>query len=158
MPAADAKDGAITEFIKRSHFAFRARLIEEGITLPTGSLAALDPVNQTLAIRTTSAMHERILALATRLERNLAKNVHFTVEIFEADASAVREAMKKAVKADHRPVWEALDALVTASKAVVITSQRLETKGGTRATVESGEERFYTRWCLRKSSEGSSVQ
>ncbi len=144
LPPVDAKDEAVTDFIKRSHFAFRARLIEEGITLPTGSLAALDPVNQTLAIRTTSAMHERILALATRLDRNLAKNVHFTVEIFEADASAVREAMKKAVKADHRPVWEALDALVTASKAVVITSQRLETKGGTRATVESGEERFYT--------------
>jgi len=144
MPAADVKDAAITDFIKRSHFAFRSRLIAEGITLPAGSLAAVDPVNQTLAIRTTPAMHERIAAIATRLERNLAKNVHFTVEIIEAEASAVRDAMKKAVKADHRPVWEALDALVATNKAVVITSQRLETKGGTRSTVESGEERYYT--------------
>jgi hypothetical protein len=144
LPPVDAKDEAITDFIRRSHFAFRARLIEEGITLPAGSLAAIDPVNQTLAVRTTPAMHERISAIATRLERSLAKNVHFSVEIIEADAAAVREAMRKAVKADHRPVWEALDAQVSASKAVVITSQRLETKGGSRATVQSGEERFFT--------------
>lgn len=143
MPPMDTKDDAITEFIKRSHFAFRARLVEEGITLPAGSLAAIDPENQTLALRTTPAMHERIAAIATRLERSLAKNVHFNVEIIEADAAAVRDALKKAVKADHRPVWEALDALVTANKAVVITSQRLETKGGTRATVQSGEERYF---------------
>jgi hypothetical protein len=158
MPAADAKEEAIIEFVKKSHFAVRDRLTAEGITLPPGTLTAFDPANKTVAVRTTQDTHDRISALATRVERELSKFVVCHLEIIEADAAEVRTAVTKAMtKADHRDAWEALDALIPANKARVAASLRLETKSGARATAEGGEQRLYNSEMTLDESKRSST-
>ena len=89
MPAADAKDEAVLEFLKKSNFSFRDRLIMEGIMLPPGTLTAFDPGNKTVAVRATKDVHDRISALAKRLDRELRKLIVSNLEILEADAAKV---------------------------------------------------------------------
>ena len=139
LPPLNADAEAIAAYLKRSHFVFAANLMPEGIVLPPGSLAAFDPANKTLAIRTTRQAHERIASLATRIERNRSKSVNFSLQILESDSKAVRDAVKLAsAKADHTAALKSLEV-----KSVSIAHLRLETKSGTRATVESGEQRLF---------------
>ena len=158
MPAADAKDEAVLEFLKKSNFAFRNRLIMEGIMLPPGTLTAFDPGNKTVAVRATKDVHERISALATRIERELSKIVVSNLEILEADAAKVREAAQKVTtKANHQAAWEMLDALIPRKEARLVTSLRLETKSGNRATAEGGEIRLYNSETTLDESKRSST-
>lgn len=144
LPAANAKEEDILAFLKRSHFVVGQHMIAAGITLPPGSLAAFDPQNKTLALRSTSLAHERVTALAAQMERNMPRQVSFNVQIIEADGATVREAVKSiAALADHATAFTLLDGLVSQGKANYVGSLQAETKSGTRATVSRGEGRLY---------------
>lgn len=144
LPAANASEEEIVKFIRRSHFVVDQHLKKAGMTLPPGSLAVFDPRNKTLALRSTGLTHERMAALAAEAERAMPKLVSINVQIIEADKAVVNEAAKLVkAQANHAEAWAMLDALVSEKKASYIGDLRMETKGGTRATVFRGEERAY---------------
>ena len=144
LPPANASEEDIAKFIRRSHFVLDQHLKMNGITLPPGSLAVFDPKNKTLALRSTGLTHERMTALAAEVERAMPKLVSTNVQIIEADASAVNEAVKQVkTQADHTAAWTALDALVSQKKASYVGDLRMETKSGTRSSVSRGEGRLY---------------
>ena len=145
LPAANANEEEIAKFLRRSHFVLDQHLKMKGVTLPPGSLAAFDPKNKTLALRSTHLAHERMAALAAEAERAMPKLVSINVQIIEAETTAVNEAVKQVkTQADHAAAWTALDALVSQKKASYVGDLRLETKSGTRSTVFRGEGRTYT--------------
>jgi len=145
LPAANANEEEIAKFLKRSNFVLDQHLKMKGMTLPPGSLAAFDPKNKTLALRSTHLAHERMAALAAEAERAMPKLVSINVQIIEAETTAVNEAVKQVkTQADHAAAWTALDALVSQKKASYVGDLRLETKSGTRSTVFRGEGRTYT--------------
>lgn len=144
LPAKDAKEDDVLAFIRRSHFVVDQHFKGIGITLPAGSLAVFDPVNKTLALRSTRLTHERLAAQSAQAERNMPRHVHFNLQIIEAESAAVQEAAKTIrTQTDHHAAWKMLDTLVTQGKATHVGSLRLETKSGTRAAVERGEQRLY---------------
>jgi type II secretory pathway component GspD/PulD (secretin) len=103
-------------------------------------------------------VHDRISSLATRIERQLSKLVVSNLEILEADAAKVREAAQKVTtKANHHAAWEMLDALIPTKEARLVTSLRLETKSGNRATAEGGEIRLYNSETTLDESKRSST-
>ncbi|MGV3659214.1 MAG: hypothetical protein ACO1TE_03495 [Prosthecobacter sp.] len=144
LPAPDAKEEDVVAFVRRSHFVVDQHLKSFGISLPAGSLAVFDPVNKTLALRSTRLAHERMFAQSAQAERNMPRHVHFNVQIIEAESASVQEAAKTIrAQADHSAAWKMLDTLVSQGRATHVGSLRLETKSGTRATVERGEQRLY---------------
>lgn len=144
LPAKDAKEDDVLAFVRRSHFVADQHFKSIGITLPAGSLAVFDPVNKTLALRSTRLAHERLAAQSAQAERNMPRHVHFNLQIIEAESASVQEAAKTIrTQTDHHAAWKMLDTLVTQGKATHVGSLRLETKSGTRATVERGEQRLY---------------
>lgn len=144
LPAANASAEDIAKFLRRSHFVLDQHLKMAGVTLPPGSLAAFDPKNKTLALRSTKLTHERIAALAAEAERAMPKLVSINVQIIEAEATAINEAVKQVkAQADHAAAWTALDALVPQKKASYVGDLRMETKSGSRSTVFRGEGRTY---------------
>lgn len=144
LPARDAKEEDVVAFVRRSHFVVDQHMKSMGITLPAGSLAVFDPINKTLALRSTRLAHERLFAQSAQAERSMPRHVHFNVQIIEALAASVQEAAKAVrAQADHSAAWKMLDSLVSQGKATSVGSLRLETKSGTRATVERGEQRVY---------------
>lgn len=144
LPAKDAREDDVLAFIRRSHFVADQHFKSIGITLPAGSLAVFDPVNKTLALRSTRLTHERLAAQSAQAERNMPRHVHLNLQIIEAESAAVQEAARTIrTQTDHLAAWKMLDTLVTQGKATHAGSLRLETKSGTRATVERGEQRLY---------------
>lgn len=144
LPTNDAKEDEMLAFVRRSHFVADQHFKSIGITLPPGSLALFDPVNKTLALRSTRLTHERLAAQSAQAERNMPRHVHFNLQIIEADSASVQEAAKTIrTQTDHSAAWKMLDSLASQGRATHVGSLRLETKSGTRATVERGEQRIY---------------
>ncbi|WP_395737754.1 hypothetical protein [Prosthecobacter sp.] len=144
MPPANANEEEVAKFIRRSHFVLDQHLKIAGVTLPPGSLAVFDPKNKTLALRSTGLTHERVAALAAEAERMMPKLISINVQILEAEAATVNEAVKQVkAQADHAAAWSALDALVSQKKASYVGDLRMETKSGTRSSLVRGEGRTY---------------
>jgi hypothetical protein len=144
LPAANASQEEVVKFLRRSNFVIDQHLKMKGVTLPAGSLAAFDPKNKTLALRSTQLAHERMAALASEEVRVMPMLINFNVQIIEAEAAAVHEAVKQVkAQAEHAAAWTLLDALVTQKKARYIGDLRMETKSGNRATLTRGEGRTY---------------
>ena len=144
LPAVNASAEDVAKFLRRSHFVIDQHLKMMGVTLPPGSLATFDPKNKTLALRSTELTHQRMAALAAQAERAMPKLVSINLQIIEAEATAVNEAVKQVkAQADHAAAWTALDALVSQKKASYVGDLRMETKSGNRATAVRGEGRTY---------------
>lgn len=144
LPAANANEEEIAKFMRRSHFVVDQHLKIMGVTLPPGSLALFDPKNKTLALRSTGLAHERMTALASEVERAMPKLVSINAQIVEAESSVVNEAVKQVkTQADHSAALAALDALVSQKKAIYVGDLHVETRSGTRVSLDRGEGRTY---------------
>ena len=60
MPPVNASNGEIEIFLKRSHDVIKDYLIQQGVTLPPGSLASYDPASSTLALRAMAVVHDLV--------------------------------------------------------------------------------------------------
>jgi type II secretory pathway component GspD/PulD (secretin) len=145
MPAADAKEEDVVAFMQRSSDVVGTFLKEQGsITFPEGTLFVFDRKSQTLAVRTTEETHRSVARAANQLKAHVPQYITFSLHILEAEAAAVRTAVKEAgTKADHTSIHSQLDALTTQGKGKRLATMRLETRSGQRATVESALERMY---------------
>lgn len=144
LPSEDATDEQITVFLRRSHQTVAQHLRAVAIVLPQGSLAAFDPQNQMLVIRTTNAMQERISALSETLRLRLPRYLTFSLQIIEAEATAVRAAVRDAgSKSDHRGILTGLEALVAKGQGQHLGTLRTETRIGQRVKLTRGAEYGY---------------
>ncbi|MEZ0275806.1 MAG: hypothetical protein ACAH88_12945, partial [Roseimicrobium sp.] len=144
MPAADAKEEDILTFLRRSSDVITQHLRFETVLLPKGSLAAFDPANYTLVVRTTNAMHERIASMAATYASRLPLYLTFGIRVMEADGAVLREEVKKcATLADHAATVKRLEALAAEGKAKYLNTLRLDTRSGQRATIRRALERQY---------------
>ncbi|WP_050029933.1 hypothetical protein [Verrucomicrobium sp. BvORR034] len=143
IPKANApvEDGEI--FLKRSDMVVTQYLKTMGIQVPEGSLMSFDPVNQTLVARTSGRAHEELQVYSYELLKRVAKTIHLSTYLIEAEAATVRQIVNEtAGNGDHSPQLAKLRALVGEGKARQVDLLRVETRSGQRASVERGEERL----------------
>lgn len=138
---APAEDGET--FLKRSDMVVTQYLKAMGIQVPEGSLMGFDPVNETLVARTSGKAHEELQTYTYELMKRVAKTIHVSTYLIEADAATVRQLVSEtAGNGDHRPQLDKLRALVGEGKARQVDLLRVDTRSGQRASVERGEERL----------------
>ncbi|RBP39049.1 hypothetical protein DES53_11073 [Roseimicrobium gellanilyticum] len=160
MPKADASEAEILTFLRRSSDVVTQHLRFETVILPKGSLAAFDPVNQTLVVRTTNAMHERIASMSASYVAKLPLYLTFGIRVMEADGAVLREEVKKcATLADHAATVKRLEELVGQGKAKHLNALRVDTRSGQRAKIQRTLNRTYpTEYSLEDKDQVSVVK
>jgi hypothetical protein len=160
MPAATATEEELLAFLRRSNDVVSQHLRFESVLLPKGSLVAFDPANQTLVIRTTYAMHERIGSLATGYQAQLARYLSFSVRLIEADGAVVRDIIKQNVsQSEHADSLAKLEDLVTKGQAKNIGVLRLDTRSGQRAKIsQSADHAYATEYAIDEKNQASVVR
>lgn len=134
FPAEDATESALIDFIRRSNQFVCDHLNEVGADLPEGTLAVLDPISGTLAIRGTDAVHKQLDFYMHDLQKELPKNLPWTLEVVEASASEVRNGLDQThLMGDHAGLRT---QLLKSGKS--ISYMQGEAKAGTPSVSESG--------------------
>jgi hypothetical protein len=145
LPARDAPAREWEQHIRLSTIYIAAFLAREGIITPEGALYLYDGSTGTLAVRSTSSVIDQIEATASEYGNRSPMTVAATLEIVEAEASIIRQALSKTSgKSDHTAVWRALRKLTEEGRATLRESLSLETRSGQRAWTQGGSERWYT--------------
>ncbi|WP_449071169.1 hypothetical protein [Prosthecobacter sp.] len=111
-----------------------------GITFPEGASASFNPVTSTLTVTNTQENLELTAAFMAMLDKQAPANVAFTLTVVEGPGELIREANAAASKsANAEPALATLlnHAKQADSTVRVVGDAFLETKSGTRATVES---------------------
>lgn len=117
-------------------------LEESGIAFPEGAAAIFDDRTASLIMAHTPEMLEKVEALDLCLWNTRApSNIHFTLEIVEADGATLRAAAKEcAPLGDHAKALERLDSPQGGGSGAVkhVGTARFSTRGGQRATFRVG--------------------
>jgi hypothetical protein len=144
LPPTDVKESDAIAFIERSTDIMDAFLKEQGATFPAGTLFAFDRASQTLAVRSTGEAHGVMNTMAEDMRKRSPQYLVFTLQVVEAEAEAVRVAVKEAAKkADHTAILTQLEGFVAGGRAKRLDMLRLETRSGQRATVTSAQAMQY---------------
>lgn len=124
----------------------RKILEAQGISFPEGSSASFDPVTSLLTITNTSANLDLTEAYVETLRTQTPANVAFTLTVIEGPGELIREADAMASRSANAASALAmlLDHTKKPGSAVhVVGDAFLETKSGTRATIEAVIEHSY---------------
>ncbi|QIF05168.1 hypothetical protein [Roseimicrobium sp. ORNL1] len=144
MPSREAGPDQIIDFLKRSHEVVNQHFRMESVLLPRGSVAVYDVENQTLAIRTTKAVHQRIEGLAESYMNALPAYLAFSVRMLEADGKTVREMLNEcSTRADHQAALARLEGLVAQGQAKHLGILRADTRSGQRLTMTNATDFRY---------------
>ena len=136
LPPANASNGEIEIFLKRSHDVIKDYLIQQGVTLPPGSLACYDPASSTLALRAMAVVHDLVKPVVDAHLDRTPKHLAWTLEMIETPAAAARAAIQEAAPiADHAAVLESLRG-----KGKSIFTMRGETKSGQQISARQGSQ------------------
>ncbi len=142
LPTADASAEKVAVFLKKSHACLSAFFTGLGYAPPAGSLLVFDPDSATLVARTTVEFHDLLEAVSGENLASRSMRLASTVQIIEADADAVRDAVAQADKRpDHAALLATLTALVDAGKARIVSDQQAETRSGQKVKVGSTNDR-----------------
>ena len=134
LPPANASNGEIEIFLKRSHDVIKDYLIQQGVTLPPGSLACYDPASSTLALRAMAVVHDLVKPVVDAHLDRTPKHLAWTLEMIEAPEAAARAAIQEAAPiADHSAVLESLRG-----KGKSVFTMRGETKPGQQISARQG--------------------
>ncbi len=141
-PGQNPTDEALREFIRRSSAVLREYLKQHAIELPEGTLLVLDKERHRLAARTTEEGHEVLADFAKFIENLLPRMLAMQVQVIEADAPVLRQAMSEALgRADDSALLTRLEEQAAGGGAKVVGLASLKTKSGQRARVSAGSER-----------------
>ena len=136
LPPVNASNGEIEIFLKRSHDVIKDYLIQQGVTLPVGSLACYDPASSTLALRAMAVVHDLVQPVVDAHLDRTPKHLAWTLEMIEAPEAAARAAIQEAAPiADHAAVLEGLRG-----KGKSIFTMRGETKSGQQISARQGNQ------------------
>jgi|GEM_PF-844317 len=112
-----------------------------GLTFPKGSLSHFDSATSTLTVRNTPANHALIDAAIEKHIRSQPSTIAITTHVLQGPGPLLRRlAAQASRKSDHRTEFDELLAAVKAGTVLHLDTARLETKPGTRATVNQGSE------------------
>jgi hypothetical protein len=110
-----------------------------GLTFPKGSLSHFDSATSTLTVRNTPANHALIAAAIEKIIR--ASPCTITTHVLQGPGPLLRRlAAQASHKSDHHSELAELLAAVKTGTVLHLDTARLETKPGTRATVNQGSE------------------
>lgn len=134
LPPEDASEAVMIDFMRRSNGFVCFVLEEAGAVLPEGTLAVLDPDSGTMAIRVTDSIHEQIDYYMNDLQRDLPRNIPWSLEVVEAPGSEVRKMLGETHRVRNHEGFQAQ----LLKKGRSISFMQGETKPGTRTVSESG--------------------
>ncbi len=113
-----------------------------GLTFPEGASASFNPKTSTLVIRNTPANHALVAAAIEKLLLTSPRTIAITTHVLQGPGPLLRRlAAQASRKSDHHAEFAELLAAVKAGTVLHLDTARLETKPGTRATVNQGSER-----------------
>jgi hypothetical protein len=160
MPKPDASAAEIEKFLRQSNDVINQYLSSvAAIPLVKGSLAAYDPVNKTLAVRTLNSTQDLLDNYAKVLARRVPNYLTFNLHLVETDAAILRGMVKEAaVQAEHGPLWQRMQTLMTQGKARELRMLHLDSRSGQRVAIEPGQRYTYGTgfllgehgWCYRE--------
>jgi hypothetical protein len=117
-----------------------------GITFPDGASASFNPITGTLTVTNTQANLDLTEAYVAMFQKQAPANVAFTLTVIEAPGALIREADAAASKtANAAPALATLldHAKKEGTSVRVVGDAFLETKSGTRATLEAVREHSH---------------
>ncbi|MFC5454851.1 hypothetical protein [Prosthecobacter fluviatilis] len=115
-----------------------------GVTFPEGASVSYNPKTSTLIMRNTLANHALITAVVDKILSSMPFSVAFTTHVLQGPGPLLRRlAAQASRKSDHRAELDELLAAVKSGTVLHLDTARLETKPGTRATVNQGSEHPY---------------
>ena len=110
-----------------------------GLTFPEGSHSHFDSAISTLTVRNTAANHALIAAAIEKLLLTSPCTVAITTHVLQGPGPLMRRLTAQASgKSNHRVEFDELLAAVKTGTVLHLDTARLETKPGTRATVNQG--------------------
>ncbi len=136
MPEANAGADENIKFLKSSNDVVTQYLLVHGIPLPKGSLAAADTASDMLVVRTMNSTHDLIESLAHSFINRVLHYLSLNTHIVEANAEVIVQMVKEAhLQADHRALWEKIEALAGQGKARHVSTMHIDTRSGQGARV-----------------------
>jgi len=149
LPAEEASDEEVDDFLKRSHQTVAHFLENEGITLPEGSLVTFDPESMTLVARVPGLTHWSIQAMAHGLVSNIEQFIAMKGTMLDLPAAQVSEFTSEATPLlDHS---ELLAELKERESTNILQTVHMEARSGNR--VKSDQTTLEVRprdWELRE--------
>lgn len=127
----------------KRHNSAKQLLEAQGVTFPEGTSASFNPVTSLLTVTNTQPNLDLVEAYAESLKRQAPANVAFTLTVIEGPGELIRAANAAASRsADAAPALATLldHAKKPGSNVRIVGDAFLETKSGTRATVEAVRE------------------
>ena len=134
LPAADAGQEALDDFIKKSSSTTIHFLEMEGLALPKGSLVLFDPETLSLAARLPRIAQSSVSFYSDALLGQAPNYLVVDFALLEGPATKMREIMTKAnATANHTAILEELEA---DGNVTTLRSKRIECRSGQRAKVD----------------------
>ena len=120
-------------------------LHSQGINFPEGASAVYNPITSELTVTNTLANLDLVETFVMPLDGGIRpKNLSLTLHLFEAPGPLLRRLLtERAAIQDHRPLLDALRASADQKQARSLSTLRLETKSGQRASAIDGIEKPY---------------
>ena len=126
LPPANASNGELEIFLKRSHEVIKEFFDQQSLSLPASSLACYDPASSTLALRADSASHDLVKQVLDGYLNWVPKYITWTIEIVEAPDSYARASIHEASTiSNHHAILESLRA-----KGKSVVTMQGEAKSG----------------------------
>jgi hypothetical protein len=130
-----------------AHITTAKNLLEaQGVTFPEGASASFNPITSQLTVTNTQPNLDVTEAYVESLKEQAPANVAFTLTVIEGPGELIRAANDAASRsADATPALTALldHAKKPGSNVRIVGDAFLETKSGTRATVEAVREHTH---------------
>jgi hypothetical protein len=120
-------------------------LHSQGINFPEGASAVYNPITSELTVTNTLANLDLVETFLMPLDGGIRpRNLSLTLHLFEAPGPLLRRLLtERAAIQDHRPMLEALRSAANMKQALNLSTLRLETKSGQRASAIDGIEKPY---------------
>ncbi len=144
VPPANASADEIMTFLKSSNNVVTQYLLLQGIPLLKGSLAVVDPDKDVLVVRAVNSTQDLIESLAQSFVQRVPHYLSFNTHLVEADEKVVEQIVKDApAKADHKALWDKMEALIAQGQARHLGMFHLDTRSGQRSRISRGQQQLH---------------
>ncbi len=141
VPAEDASDEQIRDFMRKSNSVANHYLEMQGLSLPRGSLVLFDPESLTLAARAPAIAQSSIAFTAEALRSRAEKYVSLNQWIFAAPPEVLRDVVRRSQeKADHADLLRELEEAARGGGVEILASGSMECRSGNLSKIEQAED------------------
>ncbi|MDF1813559.1 MAG: hypothetical protein P1V20_15275 [Verrucomicrobiales bacterium] len=141
LPANNAPEKEIEEFIRKSSSIVSHYLEIEGLALPKGSLVIFDPESLTLAARLPRIAQSSVAFTSEIRLDAIERYIGTYHSIYEAPSAMMRSIISRASENyDHTELVRELDKAVAENKARIVSTSQVESRSGNRTAIDSSGE------------------